>query len=130
MAKASVTVPSRSYQPGTRTVVLPDLTADDNGVQITLTRESWPATGGDILSGTVEGSDDAGATWYELTRFSYPGGDQINPRTGQPVLTCGPTAYWPERTINGVAVPQRPGQVRAVVSNTVTLTTGITLSGV
>lgn len=124
MAKASISVPSRTYQPGTRTVVLPDLTSDDNGAQITMTRESWQDTGGDIISGLVEGSND-GATWFALMSFAYPGGDEINPRTGQPVLFVQPTVTWPES--NGV--PQRPAQVRATITNTVALTTAITLAG-
>ena len=128
MAKAIITVNSKVYQPGTRTVTLPDLTSDDNGVKIILTRESWTDTGSDVLSGVMEGSDD-GIAWREMMRFAYPGGDIINPRTGQLVTTCGPTRYWDERDVNGVMTPQRPAQVRVTVTNTVALRTGITLQG-
>lgn len=129
MAKSVVTVPSRSYNPGTRTASIPNLSTDDNGIQIILTRESWPV-GTDILSGSIDGSND-GTTWFNLTVFSYDGGDQINPRTGQLVTTCGPTVYWPERNDgSGNAVPQRPQSVRGTVTNTARLTTAITLQGV
>lgn len=131
MAKSTITVPSRSYNPGTRTVTIPNLSTDDNGIKIVLTRESWAATGSDVISGIISGSNDAGATWFELTRFSYVGGDLTNPRTGLPITTCGPTVYWPETyDAQGVAIPHRPGQVKADLTNTVTLTTAITLQGV
>lgn len=131
MAKSTITVSSRSYSPGTRTVTIPNLSTDDNGIKIILTRESWPDTGSDVISGIISGSNDAGATWFELTRFSYAGGDMVNPRTHQPVLTSGPTVYWPESYDDqGVATPHRPDQVRAELTNTVTLTTAITLQGV
>jgi hypothetical protein len=127
MAKASITVPSQSYSPGTRTVNLPNLTTDDNGITITLTRESWPI-GSNIISGVIEGSND-GVNWFELTRFSWDGGDQINPRTGLPVTAQWVSVSWPEKLINGVMTPQRPAQARARVTNTVTLTTAITVAG-
>jgi hypothetical protein len=129
MAKSSITVPSQAYTPGTRTVNLPNLTTDDNGIRINMTRESWPDTGSNIITGTIEASDD-GVTWRNMTVFGYPGGNQINPRTGQPVLVSSVAVYWPERTVGGVAVPQRPAQVRATVTNTVTLTTALSLIGV
>lgn len=128
-AKSQITVPSRLYQPGTRTVDLPNLTTDDNGIQIQLTRESWPDTGSDVLTGTIEGSND-GLEFFELTRFNYAGGVQINPRTGLEFTTCGPSVYWPETyDANGVATPHRPGQVRATITNSVALRTAITLTG-
>jgi hypothetical protein len=127
MAKASITIPSQSYTPNTRTVNLPNLTTDDNGITITLTRESWPV-GSNIISGFIEGSDD-GVNWFGLTQFSWDGGDQINPRTGLPVLTQWVSVSWPEKLVNGVMVPQRPAQARARVTNTVTLTTAITVAG-
>lgn len=131
MAKATITVSSRVYQPGSRSVVLPNLTTDDNGIKISLTRESWPdQAGAEILSGLIEGSDDGGATYYGLCVFGYAGGNMTNPKTGQPVTVCGPTVYWPERNINGVMTPQRPSQVRATLSNTVALQTAVTLDGV
>jgi hypothetical protein len=130
MAKATITVPSTSYAPGSRTVNLPNLTTDDNGILVSLTREAWPDTGSDVISGVIEGSNDAGATWFELTRFSYAGGVMVNPRSSQVVATCGPKVYWPETyDANGVATPKRPGQVRARIINTVTLTTAVTLTG-
>lgn len=129
MAKSSVTISSRSYTPGTREIAVPNLTTDDNGIRIDMTRESWTDTGANIITGTIEASDD-GVTWRKLTEFAYPGGNQINPRTGQPVLVSAIAVYWPERTINGIAVPQRPAQVRATVTNTVTLTTALSLNGV
>ena len=131
MAKATISVPSTVYAPGTRTVVLPNLTTDDNGINIALTREAWTDTGEDVISGTIDGSNDGGATWFNLTTFNYVGGTMINPRTSQVVATCGLRAYWPERyDANGVASPQRPGQVRAVITNTVSLRTAVTLTGV
>lgn len=130
MAKATITVSSRVYTPATRTVILPNLTADDAGVKIILTREAWLDTGSEIVTGSIEGTNDAWATSFNLTVFGYVGGVMLNPRTGLPVLTVEPTAYWPETTIDGVAVPQRPQEVRLVITNTVTLTTAITLTGV
>lgn len=128
MAKSIVTVPSRSYQPGTRTVNLPNLSTDDNGIKISLTRESWPE-GSDIITGNIDGSND-GVEWFNLAPFSCDGGVQINGRTGQVVLTSGTEVTWPLRNDGqGNAIPQRPAQVRAVITNTVTLTTGITLEG-
>jgi hypothetical protein len=96
MAKSIVQVPSRLYAADVRTVNIPNLSTDDNGIQIVLTRESWPDTGAAVLSGTIEGTNDGGLTWFNLTTFSYAGGDQVNTRTGLPVTTCGPTVYWPE----------------------------------
>lgn len=127
MAKASISVASRQYQPGTRTVVLPDLTADDSGIKVTLTREGWPA-GDDIILGVIE-SSNGGAVWLEMARVIYAGGVQLDPRTGQVVDTCGPSIYWPERKIDGFLIPQRPAQVRITVTNTVRLTTAISLTG-
>lgn len=135
MAKATITVPSRVYQAGAHPpVILPNLTSDDNGVRISFTRETWPDPGGlgaEILSGKIEGSDDGGNTWYGLCVFGYAGGDMTNPKTQLPVTVCGPTVFWPERNDgSGNMVPQRPGQVRATVTNTVALRTAITLDGV
>ena len=124
MAKATISIPSQSYTPNTRTVTLPNLTTDDNGISATLTRESWPDTGGDILTIQFQGSDD-GTNFYDLARFTYAGGDQINSHTGQPVTFIKPTVEWPAR--NGV--PQRPSKARAIITNTVTITTAITLTG-
>ena len=125
MAKATIIVPSRSYTPGVRTVTLPNLSSDDHGVNVSLTRESWPDTGSDVLSFTIEGSDD-GVVWSGLAVYSIAGGDMVNSRTGLPTLTCGLTVVWPDVTGQG---PQRPAQVRAVITNVVTLTTAVTLSG-
>ena len=131
LAKSSLTVPSRSYAPGTRTVTIPDITTDDNGIKIALTRENWPDTGSEVITGQIDGSDDGGSTWYNLTVFGYEGGQQINPRTGQVVTSCGPSVSWPERYDGqGNATPQRPQQVRAILTNTTTLTTAITLTGI
>ena len=125
MAKSFVTVPSRQYTAGSRSVNIPNLSTDDNGIQITLTRESWPDTGSDIISGVIEGTNDSGSTWFGLAPFSYPDGDQINPRTQQPVTAEVFRVYWPERG----GVPQRPQGVRATVANTVTINTAITVEG-
>lgn len=132
MAKASIFIPSNVYTPNTRSVILPNLTSDDNGVKVILTREAWPDTGDVIVSGVIEGSNDNWATSFNLTSFAYAGGVMINPRTLLPVLTVEPTAYWPETydPVTGVATPLRPAQVRMVVTNTVTITTSITLTGV
>lgn len=130
MAKSSIVVPSRIYAAGTRTVNLPNLTSDDNGVRVDFTREAWPA-GTDILTGVIEGSNDGGATWFNLTTFNYDGGVMTNPRTGQTVLSCGPTAYWPESyDSNGIATPHRPTDVRATLTNTVSLRAQVSLLGV
>jgi len=129
MAKTTITIPSRSYAPATRTVAVPDLTTDDNGIEILLTRESWPDVG-EIISGVIEFSNDGGATWELLNPFGpFVGGIMLNPRTGQVVPTSGLRTYWPENFVNGVWVPQRPAQVRAVATNTVTLTTAVTVNG-
>lgn len=130
MAKSIVTVASRVYAPGTRSILLPNLTADDNGVKISLTREGWPDTGADVVAAIILGSDDGGATWYELMRFSYVGGVMTNPRTGQVVSVCGPTVFWPQRNDgSGNFILQRPGQARADVTNFASLRTAITLEG-
>ena len=130
MAKSSISVPSRSYSPGTRTVNLPNLSTDDNGINIAMTRESWPDTGSDVITGQIDGSSDGGATWNNLTTFNFAGGVQINGRTGQVVTASGVTVSWPETyDEQGNATPQRPAQVRAVITNTVTLTTAITVQG-
>lgn len=130
MAKSSITVPSRVYAAGTRTVNLPNLTTDDNGVRVDFTREAWPI-GTDILTGVIEGSNDGGATWFNLTTFNYDGGVMTNPRTGQPVLSCGPAVTWPEGyDANGSPVPRRPTDVRSTLTNTVSLRTQVSLIGV
>lgn len=130
MAKSSIVVPSRVYAAGTRTVNLPNLTTDDNGVHVDFTRESW-AVGTNILTGVIEGSNDSGVTWFNLTVFAYNGGDEINPRTQQPVLSSGVTCYWPESyDSQGNAIPHRPTDVRATVTNTVSLRTQVSLTGV
>src|SRR4051812_36061612 len=116
MAKSSITVPSRVYAAGTRTVNLPNLTTDDNGVQIIFTRESWALASPDpeveVITGLVEGTDN-GTDWYTLGGpFGYAGGVMTNHRTGLEVLTCGPTISWPERYDGqGNAIPQRPAEV-------------------
>lgn len=133
MAKSIVTVSSRIYAPGSRTVNIPNLTTDDNGIKISLTREAWvdgPPAGAEIITGLIETSND-GNTWQPLLVFGYAGGDMTNPKTGLPVTACGPTVFWPERNDgNGNMIPQRPAQVRASITNTVSLRTAITLEGV
>jgi len=130
MAKATITVPQRTYQPGVRTVELPNLTTDDNGIEILMTRVSWPDTGGNVITGLVEGSNDNDQTRFELTEFGWPGGDLTNPRTGLPVTASGQRCYWPETyDAQGNAVPKRPGRVFVTITNTVAITTAITLKG-
>lgn len=124
MAKATITVPSRVYAAGSRQVELPNLTTDDNGIKCEFTRESWPI-GSDVLSGLIEGSNDNDQTRFTLAPFSFDGGDAINAKTGQPVLTSWFIVTWPERD----GVPQRPGRVFATITNTVSLRTAVTLSG-
>jgi hypothetical protein len=129
MAKASFSVPSTLYTAATREVELPNLTTDDNGIRINFTRESWPVGTG-ILSGFIEGSNDNNATRFPLAPFTFDGGDQINPRTGQPVLSCGQLWTWPESyDSQGNAIPRRPGRVFVTVTNSVSLRTAITLTG-
>lgn len=132
MAKAIITVPSHTYAAGSRSVLLPNLTTDDNGVTITFTRESWPlGDGSNILSGVISGSNDGGVTFpIALGAFAWPGGDQINPRTSQPVTTSVYSLEWPQTDNgDGTTTPQRPQQVKADITNTVALTTAITLTG-
>jgi hypothetical protein len=127
-AKSQITIPSRLYQPGTRGVDLPNLTTDDNGLVVSFTRENWPVDPVDanayVLFGVIRWIDPfSGAE--SATPFGWPGGDQINPRTGQPVTVSSFKAYWPER--DGIA--QRPATVHADVTNSVALNTAITLQG-
>jgi hypothetical protein len=130
MAKATITVTSRVYAIGTREVELPNLTTDDNGIRIDFTRESWPV-GADVITGVVEGSNDNDATRFPLAPFRFDGGDQVNPRTGLPVLSCGQLWTWPESyDSQGNAIPHRPGRVFVTVTNSVSLRTAITLTGV
>lgn len=130
MAKATRSVPQNTYAPGTREVELPNLTTDDNGIDMQFTRVSWPVNGGvDVVTGSIDGTDDNDATRYNLTVFSFPGGDQTNPRTGLPVTYSGVHCYWPEAYVNGVTVPKRPGRVFVTITNPVTITTAITLTG-
>ena len=128
MAKASISIPSRSYAPGTRGVDLPNLTTDDNGVVVSFTRESWPVDPVDanvnVLFGVIRWTDPFSGDESD-TPFGWPGGNQINPRTGQPVTVSSFKVYWPER--DGVA--QRPANVHADVTNSVTLNTAITVQG-
>jgi hypothetical protein len=124
MAKATISIASALYPAGTRSVELPNLSSDDLGIKITLTRESWPDTGSDVVSGIFEQSED-GNTWASMGTFGYVGGTMTNPRTGQVVTSCGPTRYWDE--FNGV--PHRPAHVRLTITNTVSLQTAITLTG-
>lgn len=130
MAKSIIQIVSRVYQPGVRTVNLPNLTTDDNGITITFTRESWPlGDGSDILMGIISGSND-GVNFDELGQFSYAGGDQINPRTHLPVTQTVYSVEWPSRNDGqGNFIPERPAQVKAEITNTVALTTAITLAG-
>lgn len=129
MAKATITVPSRVYAAGTREVELPNLTTDDGGIKCEFTRESWPV-GSPVMTGLVEGSDDNDVTRYSLAPFAFDGGDAINAKTGQPVLTSWFIVTWPERNDgNGNFIPQRPGRVFATITNSVSLRTAITLSG-
>lgn len=127
MAKATITVSSRVYAAGTRSVELPNLTSDDNGINISLTREAWTDTGGIVLTIQVEGSDN-GVDRYDMAATSFVGGVMLN-RQGQPQLTCGISVYWPEKNIGGVFVPQRPANVYATLTNAVSLRTAVTLTG-
>jgi hypothetical protein len=124
MAKATITVPSRVYAADTRDVELPNLTSDDAGVKIQLTRENWADTGSPVVFGIIQGSNDNGATRFELCSFAYVGGVMVN-KFGQTVTVCGPTCYWTEHS----GVPQRPGRVWLNITNTVSLRTAITLTG-
>lgn len=128
MAKASFSVPQQLYSAGTREIELPNLTSDDLGVKISLTRVAWQDTGSPVIIGSIDASNDNGATRFNLTEFNYNGGAMTD-RLGNPVNACGPTVYWPEKAVNGVLVPQRPGRVWATLTNTVPLTTAITLTG-
>lgn len=124
MAKATITIASQVYPAATRSVELPNLSSDDNGIKIDLTREAWPDTGSDVVIGSWEQSED-GTTWASMGTFSYVGGVMTNPRTGLTVTSCGPTRYWDE--LNGI--PHRPAHVRLTITNTVSLRTAITLTG-
>lgn len=128
MAKATITVASRVYAAGTRSVELPNLTSDDRGVDLSLTREAWQDTGSPVLTIQFEASDNGDVSRYALAGTAFVGGTMLN-RQGGTQLTCGLRVYWPERNIDGVMVPQRPAQVFATLTNTVSLRTAITLTG-
>ncbi len=68
-------VASRDYPAGTQPIPSTAIPAGLSSVRLTLTRESWPDTGGDVISMLIDLSLDGGATWTPgFLGFTAPGG--------------------------------------------------------
>jgi hypothetical protein len=67
-------------------------------------------------------SSDGGANWTQLANATFPGGVQVHPRTGAVVLQNVFSVDW-----QAANLPARNGDVRLRLTNTITLTTEVTL---
>lgn len=107
---------SRNYSPATRTYGPAALDAAWTRAQISLSRESWPDTGGNVVDATLEISFNGGQTWELLTSFSAAGGDALD-RFGNVI----PTSYV-RVTLPNTGTGR---SVRGTVTNTATIRTAI-----
>ena len=116
----TIDLASRSYAAGTRTVGPRDIPQGYTTLTATLTRESWPDTGSDVVTVRVDISYDGGATWIlNHVGFTASGGNLTN-RQGQATTESRVIVPIPEPT-------STTRQLRITVTNAVTLTTGITV---
>lgn len=123
-----IDVPEQTYPPGTYgPVELRTLPGNAEGFKITFTRVAWPV--GHCLTVVTEWSRDNGATWEEIRRTTFSGGDLIG-RDGLPKLTSSLSQTWPgEAGPNGrVALKGSDVRVTALVAQT--LTTAITVEAI
>lgn len=113
-------VPSSSYSAQRRNFVYPQpLDPSWTQVKVTLTRESWPDTGGEIVHFGADLSLDGGQTWQFAGEAGAMGGDLLKgdgtPRTISAFMV----------TLRNVGDPNR--RVRGYINNVVTLTTAVTV---
>ena len=116
----NITVPSRTYQAGTRNAETP-VDAADTKVDINFTRENWPNVAG-LVDAQIHYSNDNGGSWRLLAGATTNGGVLTN-RLGQTVTSFNVGAKLPTED-SGSSIRR----VRAVLTNTAALDTAITAS--
>ncbi len=115
-------VNARNYPAGTQTTPVATIPVGVETVRIGLSRESWPDTGGDVVSAMVDLSLDGGVTWQsDYFGFTAAGGTLIG-RSGAPILIS-----WTQMPIPEPANANR--RARARVTLTAPLRTAITIEG-
>lgn len=93
------TRPSQAYAKDT--VVLIPETRISTGIveiQLFLTREGWPGTGGEVVRGGFELSLDNRRTWFQCGGFGAAGGERF--RAGAPSTESGIIVKVPDPTNN------------------------------
>lgn len=120
-------VPSASYPANRWQFTSGNLTTTWATATLTLTRESWPDVGGNLLSIGLEYSVDAGQSWSFLASATAVGGTltypPTHPRAGQDITVFAMRVLLP-----GVGVVTR--RVRGFIENAASLQTAVTLEAV
>lgn len=87
MAQTSFNIPSRQYAAGVHPFG-PFSVPSGSQIQVSLTRENWPDSGGqEIISIEIDSSLDGGQTFSLLTQFGTAGGVLPNDKFGNPVTS-------------------------------------------
>jgi len=79
----TVVLAKRTYQAGTFISPAVNLLPTQSRITLTTERDSWPDTGGDVVSASISIFYDGGSTFNFLVGFTAPGGDITNPWTQQ-----------------------------------------------
>lgn len=115
-----IDLPQQSYTPNTRSQTA---NVDVGFIEFTvrLTRVGWPVNGGaDIVTVLVEISFDAGATFPHKAQLTAKGGNLVFNSTGLPINATEMTFSMPQpANVNR--------RVRVTITNTVTLTSAVSL---
>jgi len=82
-------IPTGTYPAATHVSPAVSLTPTQSKITVTADRNSWPDTGSNVVSLTVDISFNGGLTFSFLCGFTAVGGNSTNPFTGLPQTTSG-----------------------------------------
>lgn len=88
---ATITVPSRNYDPGLVSRSVNNIPSSQKGVKISFTRESWPI--GEVARLTIVGNDALGNP-FAIGPFNLSGGI-VNGKDGLPINASSCSWEWP-----------------------------------
>lgn len=116
------TLPRKVYAAGTRNMPSFALPAAATRLQLSFDRNSWPDTGGDVISATFDYSFDGGQTWpLSQGPFTAAGGDLVF--RGVPVTKT----FWKFDAPDPGNANRR---IRGTVTTTVALDTAVTFESI
>lgn len=88
-------LPSNTYSPAARQSQVFTVPASISSVKVEAWRNSWPVTGVNVITVSVEHSTDGGDTWEPLLTFAAPGGDLPAKGGGILAKSFGTTQLFP-----------------------------------